>query len=60
MPRKQYRADLEHASAPGLFPRLSHVRLGDDDGSIFFTYSPLSDAQTFDLQVLVSGKSPHH
>lgn len=54
MPRKDFRNDLNQATAPHLFPHLGRVRAGDDDESILFTFT--SSHMQGDFQVIVSGK----
>lgn len=55
MPRKDFQGHLAQASVPGIFPRLSDIGPGDDDGSILFTYTaPLSNKRV-DIQATVSG-----
>ncbi|KAL3250279.1 hypothetical protein ABHI18_011299 [Aspergillus niger] len=39
MPWKLFRKDLSDICLRGRFPRLSHLRLGDEDSTIAFTYS---------------------
>ncbi|KAL4918302.1 hypothetical protein BDW62DRAFT_181710 [Aspergillus aurantiobrunneus] len=54
MPRRDFQRDLAEASRrPDAFPRLSDVRRGSEDGSIYFTYIPLSDAHPIDVEVTV-------
>ncbi|KAJ5815775.1 hypothetical protein N7474_007552 [Penicillium riverlandense] len=52
MPRKDFRNDLNQATAPHLFPHLGRVRAGDDDESILFTFT--SSHMQVDFQVIVS------
>ncbi|PLB54186.1 hypothetical protein P170DRAFT_431815 [Aspergillus steynii IBT 23096] len=59
MPRKDFQRDLAKALEPGLFAHLDHVRPGDDDGSIYFTYTAPSDAQTIELQISVPDTSQY-
>lgn len=39
MPWKAFRKDLSDACLRARFPHLSHLRLGDEDSTIAFTYS---------------------
>lgn len=59
MPRKDFQRDLARASEPGLFAHLDQVRPGDDDGSIYFTYTTPSDNQPIDLQVSITDTSEY-
>ncbi|KAI9037257.1 putative ubiquitin conjugating enzyme [Aspergillus affinis] len=59
MPRRDFQRDLARASVPCLFAHLHDVRSGDEDGSIFFTYTAPFDTQTIDFQVSVPDTSQY-
>ncbi|PKY02023.1 hypothetical protein P168DRAFT_320583 [Aspergillus campestris IBT 28561] len=45
--------DLLKASVPGLFPHLTDIGKGQDDSSIYFTYTAPSEKYGFDIEVTV-------
>ncbi|KAL2821331.1 hypothetical protein BDW59DRAFT_164214 [Aspergillus cavernicola] len=53
MPRRDFRDNLAQACRPGLFPSLTDVRYGLEDGAIYFTYNSPSNAHAIDLQATV-------
>ncbi|PLB38650.1 putative ubiquitin conjugating enzyme [Aspergillus candidus] len=53
MGKPSFRADLLKASVPGLFPHLTNVGKGQDDSSIYFTYTAPSEKYGFDIEVTV-------
>ncbi|KAL5365159.1 hypothetical protein BJX96DRAFT_179587 [Aspergillus floccosus] len=51
MPRKDFLKDLRVASVPGIFPRLSDLAEGREDGAISLTYTPPFSTQRVHLQI---------
>jgi hypothetical protein len=56
MPRKDFLRDLNLASIPGIFPRLSDVVDGGEDGAFSLTYTPPFSTQRVYLQVTTVGE----
>ncbi|PLN76993.1 hypothetical protein BDW42DRAFT_177642 [Aspergillus taichungensis] len=53
MGKRAFQADLSKASIPGLFPHLTNVGMGQDDSSIYFTYTAPLGKYGFDIEVTV-------
>lgn len=56
MPRKDFLRDLNLASIPGIFPRLSDMVDGGEDGAFSLTYTPPFSTQRVYLQVTTVGE----
>ncbi|KAL4886739.1 hypothetical protein BJY04DRAFT_228508 [Aspergillus karnatakaensis] len=54
MPRRDYHRDLAEACLPGIFPRVTDVRDGGEDGLFSFTYTNSSDDLSLHIEVTVS------
>ncbi|KAL4946996.1 hypothetical protein BDW69DRAFT_204886 [Aspergillus filifer] len=59
MPRRDFQRDLSEACLPDAFPQLSNVRSGSEDGSLYFTYTPVSDAPPIDVEVTIPDTSEY-
>ncbi|KAL4941500.1 hypothetical protein BDV06DRAFT_179289 [Aspergillus oleicola] len=59
MPRRDFQRDLTEACLPDAFPQLSNVRSGSEDGSLYFTYTPVSDAPPIDVEVTIPDTSEY-
>ncbi|KAL4866898.1 hypothetical protein BDV12DRAFT_187098 [Aspergillus spectabilis] len=54
MPRKDFHRDLAAACLPGIFPRVTDVKDGGEDGLLSFTYTNISSCLTIRIEVIVS------
>lgn len=55
MPAKDFKNELREATTSGQYPHLSHIKAGDNEGSIAFTFNCPTSNVHVNLEANITG-----